>query len=165
MIQHSEIDILLIRRWFTDRSSIGEFFFDGQPRECFILEDVARANDVKIPKLTCIPAIDYFIKLTFSDRFGRIMPIIYNEEYYKDPTGKEYWDLIRINNIIFTGVRIHIGNFDGNTDACQLPGTSKGENAVWNSEKAFNPLFDKIDNKIRLLNRPLRYRIVHQQEA
>lgn len=165
MLTHSHVDITLTRRWFTERTSIGEFFFQQEAvRNCYILEDVARAPEVKIPEVTCIPAGDYWLKITFSQRFQRLLPLIYNEEFYKDPTGRVYYDFVHFGNVIFTGVRIHIGNFDYNTEACQLPGLNKGYNKVLNSKDAFDPLYDKIYSLIGETGK-LAYRITHNQAA
>lgn len=163
MILHSSIDIQLTRRWFSERSTIGELFYPAKSgsRECFILEDVARAPEVKIPGVTCFASGDFYIKITESTRFKRLLPLIYNEEYYKDPvTGQEYYDLIRFGNVIFTGVRIHPGNTDADTEACQLPGIGRRKDAVYSSRDAFNPLFDKIYDQIGLTGR-LNYRVIN----
>lgn len=172
-----DIDLLLIRKWFTLRSTIGELFFIDDyltqynaetnqvfaPRFCYILEDVARPSDVKIPKETCIPPGDYSVRCTMSPRFKRVLPLIYNVAF-EDIDGVKNWNIIRHGKHIWTGVRIHKGNVDADTDACQLPGLSKSKDRVSNSEDAFDPLFEKIFNKIGT-NGTMRYRIIHQQET
>ena len=165
MILFSQPDLVLYRRWFTDRSSIGELFFSESSglRECFILEDVARAPDIKLQDITAIPSGDYFMKITHSPRFNRLMPLIFNEEYFKNPAGKEFYDLIRFDKIIFTGVRVHKGNESVDTDACQLTGRTRAKDFVGESEKAFDPLFEKLINKIGTKGR-LNYRIIHDQQ-
>lgn len=166
MLLHSHVDIQLIRRWFTERTSIGELFYPPESgRNCYILEDVARAPDVKIQNVTCIPSGDYWLKITESKRFGRLLPLIFNEEYYKHPvTGVEYYDLIRFAAVIFTGVRMHPGNVDTDTDACQLPGRVRITNRVAESKLAFDPLFDKMFAQIGTAGK-LNYRITHNQAA
>lgn len=158
MIKHDRIDILLIRKWFTDRSSIGELFlFDqviaAQKAECFMLEDVARATGVKIAHITAIPADDYFVRITHSQRFNRLLPLIYNEADLSIKHGKA----------IFTGVRMHAGNEDKDTDACQLTGTTKSKDFVGESVKAFDALFKKLFDKIGTTG-VLNYRIINLQQ-
>ncbi len=158
-----DYDLLLIRKWFTNRSTVGEFFFseDLSTRACYILEDEARPADVKIPHFTCIPPGDYMIRLTMSNRFKRVMPLIYNVAY-EDIEGVKNWNIIRHGKVIYTGVRMHIGNIDANTDACQLPGLTRTRDRVFNSEDAFNPIYNKMYDKIGT-NGILKYRIIHDQ--
>ena len=153
-----EVDLLLIRKWFTDRSTIGEFYLidkltQQQAKECFILEDVSRATGVKIAHITSIPADDYLIKITHSERFNRLLPLIYNQADFS----------IKHGSAIFTGVRMHAGNEDKDTDACQLTGQTKSKDFVGSSVNAFDALFKKLFDKVGTTG-VLKYRIVNEQQ-
>lgn len=99
--------IKIIRDLFTPTTSSGLMFINGE-FFCYTLEDVARAEGIKISGVTAIGAGFYDVMLTQSTRFKRLMPLIYNQ---KD---------LSIDNkgIQFTGVRMHGGNTHINTDAC-----------------------------------------------
>ncbi len=84
-----------MRKYFTTQSTIGELFVDGVFR-CYVLEDVARPVGVKIKGATCIPEGKYKVKTTFSFRYQKPMPLVYNSPdlKVKDGRGKE-WEGIR----------------------------------------------------------------------
>lgn len=133
-------DLILIRRWFTTKSTIGEIWTntpDGSEFLCYTLEDEARPSGVKIDQHTCIPAGEYRIQITWSNRFKRPLPIIYTEE-----------DLsIKDLDHIWTGVRFHPGNLPEHTDGCPLPGMSRSVDRVDGSRIAFDEkLFPYINN-------------------
>jgi hypothetical protein len=118
-----------IRKWLTDKTSISELFIGDDPtRECFVLEDKVR--DVKIDKVTAIPAGTYEIVLSWSNRFNRVTPQLLNVPG-------------------FDGIRIHPGNFASNTEGCPLPGEKRGEDTVINSRLACTALNLKIMAAIR----------------
>lgn len=117
----------LIRRWFTTKSTIGELTLPGGVT-IFILEDVARAPGVKIPSETAIPEGDYFVRITMSNRFGILTPIIYNRPDLTIQDGRgNSW----------AGVRIHPGNVPADTEACQLPGRVRFQDRVAESRDTF----------------------------
>jgi hypothetical protein len=60
-------EILLKRRWYNDRSTIGMLKFGDF--WCFTLEDRVRAPGVKMQNETAIPAGVYKIIIDFSQRF------------------------------------------------------------------------------------------------
>ena len=68
---------------------------------CHTLEDVVRPEGIKIQNETSIPTGRYKISLTFSQRFGKVLP-----------------ELLNVNN--FTGIRMHGGNTVLNTAGCIL---------------------------------------------
>lgn len=112
----------VLRTTFTDRSTIGELYVNDA-FACFTLEDMVRP--VKVPGMTAIPEGVYVMTVSFSSRFRRLLPEIHNVRE-------------------FTGVRLHPGNTDADTEGCILVGQTKGANFVGNSRAAFNKLFPLI---------------------
>jgi hypothetical protein len=114
----------LVRRIFTDRSTIGELYLpDGF--ECYTLEDKVRPE--KIPKITAIPYGTYRVVITYSNRFKRMMPLLLDVPNY-------------------TGIRIHSGNTERDTAGCILVGEKHGDNCLHHSVPAFDTLFNKLNS-------------------
>jgi len=102
--------IEVVRDSFTEKSSVGKLFIDGT-YFCETLEDAARAYGVKIAGKTAIPAGQYFLTITPSQRFNRPMILLYTDKT----------DLsCKLGDVKFTGVRIHGGNTAENTEGCIL---------------------------------------------
>ena len=120
--------IEVIRRWFTDKSTIGGMMLDGR-FQCFTLEDRVRRPGVKVYGQTAIPAGEYQLIVNYSLRFKRYMPLL-------------------LNVPMFSGVRIHSGNTDKDTEGCILVGNSKGDDVVLQSRLAFAELFDSIASRV-----------------
>jgi hypothetical protein len=116
------MQLMLTRDTFTDKCSIGTLTVDGT-LECHTLEDVVRP--VKIAGQTAIPEGEYTVVINFSNRFQRQLP-----------------QLLDVPQ--FTGIRIHPGNTDKDTDGCILVGTTRGGDVVGQSRVAFDKLFDKL---------------------
>lgn len=121
--------IQVSRKIFTDKSTIGDIFFDGE----FIsnsLEDTIR--NVKIAKETAVPAGEYKVELRWSSKFSRTMPFLVAVPY-------------------FDGVMFHWGNHDGNSEGCILTGhhDDKQPNWISSSRKAFQDLYDRIESEIK----------------
>ena len=121
------MNLKLVRKTFTEESTIGELSVNGK-QECFTLEDKVRA--VKIHGKTAIPAGIYEVVITFSDRFKKPLPLLLN-----------------VPN--FAGIRIHPGNTAADTEGCILVGAEKGEDAVSSSRVAFTALFAKIETALK----------------
>lgn len=119
---------ILDRRWFTDKSTIGEFIMDGLVF-CYTLEDTCRAKGIKIYGATAIPAGRYELKITMSQRFKYDTPI-----------------LLSVPN--FEGVRIHKGNTDEDTEGCILVGMRHGEDVLYDSKRAFDLLLPEMRKRI-----------------
>lgn len=120
-------DVFTLERMvFTDQSTIGELSIDGNV-VCQTLEDTCRAH--KIAGKTAIPAGKYQVVITESQRFKRPLPLLL------DVPG-------------FEGVRIHPGNTADDTDGCILVGMKRGENAVYDSRKAFDLVFPEIQKRL-----------------
>ena len=123
------MEVKIKRHWFTPKTSIGLVIVDGL-HFCFSLEDAARADGVKLPGITAIPAGEYDLTIDQSKRFNRLMPHIL--------------DVPR-----FEGIRIHAGNRPEDTEGCIILGYEKGEDCVWSSLKAFNDFFGKLNEAIQ----------------
>lgn len=117
------MEIKVIRKYFTDQSTIGEMSIDGG-FECFTLEDVVRA-DSKVAGATAIPEGKYRVIIDYSNRFRRVMPHIL------DVPG-------------FEGIRIHSGNTDKDTEGCILLGCSRGDDFIGQSQVAFTDFMKKL---------------------
>jgi hypothetical protein len=135
------MEMLSQRRWYTPTSTTSELFLGithpavvevgstlstgPAVRECFILEDRVRAAGVKVPHETAIPAGRYRVIVDWSNRF------------------KKYaFHILDVPN--FTGIRIHSGNTDKDTDGCLLVGRDRGLNCVEYSHVAFVALWEKL---------------------
>lgn len=107
----------LLRRWFTEQSTIGELYND-RTYLCLTLEDRIRAPGVKVHGQTAIPPGVYHLAMTDSLRFGKMMPqILYVPG--------------------FEGVRIHSGNVAGDTDGCVLLGVTRSIDSIGESRAAY----------------------------
>ena len=104
--------------------TIGELLVDGK-HECWTLEDVVRADGVKVFGETAIPAGTYTVDITYSPRFKRNLPL-----------------LIGVKD--FVGIRIHPGNTAGDTEGCILVGQGKAKDCIVSSRAAFDVLFPKL---------------------
>ncbi|HEX8178523.1 MAG TPA: DUF5675 family protein [Pyrinomonadaceae bacterium] len=121
------MDIKLVRKTFTEESTMGELFVNGK-FQCFTLEDKVRA--VKIHGKTAIPEGIYEVVVTFSNKFKKPLPLLLN-----------------VPN--FDGIRIHSGNKAADTEGCILVGTSKAQDFVGGSRIAFKALFPKIEAALK----------------
>ena len=117
-------EILLKRRWYSDRSTIGSLRLGDF--SCSTLEDRVRAAGVKVQDKTAIPAGIYKVVIDFSQRFQRRMPLL-------------------LDVPMFTGIRIHSGNTAVDTRGCILVGEWRAPDWLGDSRKAFLKLFPLID--------------------
>lgn len=118
------MNLLLKRTNKGSECTIGEMYIDGR-FECYTLEDVVRADGVKIYGETAIPTGEYAVDLTMSPRFKRVLPLLLNVQG-------------------FVGVRIHPGNTADDTEGCVLVGRTKGDARIGESRLAFDALFAKL---------------------
>lgn len=125
---------LLVDRFVSDSdATLSNIFLDGA-WICFGLEDEYRVD--KVPKETRIPEGHYDIRLQASGR-------IHNAYATRFP-GLHRGTLMLQNVPGFTGVAIHIGNHDDDTDGCILVGlnaTTHGEFSVPVSSIAYKQLY------------------------
>lgn len=94
------MEILIKREAPTPAWVMGTLWLDGI-KYCDTLEDPPREE--KIPKITGIPAGRYEVIINFSNRFQKEMPLLLNVPG-------------------FSGVRIHGGRNEGDTEGCILVG-------------------------------------------
>ena len=113
----------LSRRVFTDNSTIGDLYLNGE-FQCHTLEDTCRR--VKIDGETAIPAGDYEIILGYSQRYQSIMPRVLGVPG-------------------FTGILIHPGNTKSDTRGCILVGETAYKDSIGGSKIAFNKFLPKLE--------------------
>ena len=117
----------LIRKDFTEISTIGDLLIDGE-FFCYTLEDAVR--DKKINGVTAIPYGTYEVIINFSNRFQKPMPLLLN-----------------VPN--FEGIRIHSLNTSDQTEGCIGIGFTKGNNYIGQSRKAFNELMPVLQKALK----------------
>ncbi len=129
---------LRIRRFaHLPECTIGAFYIDGR-FDAFTLEDEGRV--IKVAGETRIPAGTYKVTLQTAGRL---------HEKYK---GKfpEHRGMLLLNDVPgFTGIMLHVGNKDADTDGCPLLGDiamSAGELA--NSTGAYRRVYGQVSNAI-----------------
>ena len=117
----------------NERCTVGRMSIDGE-YECFTLEDVVRevtgqpVAAWKIPGETAIPAGVYPVVLTWWPKFKRFTPSV-------------------INVPGFSGIRIHSGNRDTDTEGCVLVGQTHPDHQdfIGSSRLALEGLMRKIE--------------------
>ncbi|MBU1028505.1 MAG: hypothetical protein KKF48_05665 [Nanoarchaeota archaeon] len=116
------MELKIIRKEFTENSTIGDFYIDNVFFS-YCLEDMIREPGVKIAGKTAIPEGRYRVIIDQSNRFKRAMPHI-------------------LDVPMFEGIRIHNGSYPKDTEGCPLLGFKKGKDMIWESKLAFNRFFD-----------------------
>lgn len=122
--------IKVIRKWFTTRATVGEIFIIDDQFKAFSIEDVARADGVKIKRETAIPAGNYKVGWTWSPRHNMYQPQI-------------------LDVSMFEGIRFDVANYAEDVEGCIGVGYGRGENAVWDSKKAHAVLCGKIQDALK----------------
>lgn len=132
------IALRVIREPSDGGATLGSLYLDDV-WFCWTLEDTIRQPKLrtqpvdvaawvatwKVPGETAIPAGRYDVKLTLSSRFKAVLPEVL------DVPG-------------FSGIRIHAGNTDKDTEGCLLLGTARRERAVLNSRVALGNLMMRL---------------------
>jgi len=100
----------------------GDLLIDDEPF-CVTLEDKVRAS--KIHGKTAIPAGKYLITMENSPRFGP--------------------NTLTVNDVPgFTGVRIHAGNTEADTEGCPLVGLVRTGNSIGRSRETLALLKERV---------------------
>lgn len=122
--------LLLERIYKAPTYTIGKLYIDGN-LFCDVLEDVVRPEGVKVYGETAIPFGTYKVKLTMSNRFKKVMPIL-------------------LDVPMFEGIRIHAGNTEADTSGCLLVGENTIKGKVINSTATFKRLMEHLKGAINI---------------
>ena len=122
----SNINLLLIRDTFTDESTIGELFLNGE-RMCDTLELPYRDNQRSI---SCIPNGEYKVRL----------------RYPRESATRDYLHLLVQDVKDRSYILFHRGNSAKDTRGCILVGQGTQHNIVHNSTLAMDLLLKEIIN-------------------
>lgn len=118
------MELLLERKYLKSNYTISNLSINGK-FYCNVIEDVVRdfnkngtfdCGELKISGHTAIPYGEYEIKVTYSPKFKRELPLLLNVKH-------------------FEGIRIHRGNTEKDSSGCLIPGENKKKGMVINSTK------------------------------
>ena len=125
-MKNDKINLLLIRYTFTEESTIGELFINGE-RICDTLENPWLDNQRTI---SCIPEGEYPVRLRTA----------------RESATRDYLHLLiqDVPNRDF--ILVHRGNFPSQTQGCLLVGLGTQQNVVNNSRLAMDLLIKEILN-------------------
>ena len=114
------MNLLLVRSWFTDESTIGTLAIDSKPF-CLTLELPWKDNQHGV---SCIPEGTYEVAIGWSPDHHMDVPHVLNVPDRDD-------------------IEMHVGNFPKDTKGCILVGASRGTgpDAIWNSGSTFKAFF------------------------
>lgn len=124
MVLKYQMELLLERKYLKDNYTIGNLYINGK-YFCNILEDKVRdinkngyfdGLECKIKNYTAIPYGEYEIKVTYSPKFKRELPLLLDVKH-------------------FEGIRIHRGNTPNDSSGCLIPGENTKKGMVLNSSK------------------------------
>lgn len=111
------MNLLLIRYIYTSKSTIGNLII-ADSIYSHTLEDVVRApGALKVYGNTAIPSGRYKVQVSYSAKFGKLLP-----------------EILNIPN--FSGVRIHGGNTPADTLGCILVGAEIVDNYTIRKSKS-----------------------------
>ncbi|SNY19466.1 hypothetical protein SAMN06265827_105127 [Orenia metallireducens] len=117
--------IRVIRKKETADSTQGELYLDSE-QIGYTLEPAWNRNK----KGSCIPPGEY---------------LAYIRDHEHSGSRWNYNPIQLINVFNRNYIQIHIGNYPEDTRGCILIGKGKGDNAIWNSKKAYEELMSKLD--------------------
>ena len=120
------VNLLLIRDEFTDKSTIGMLFLNGE-MFCHTLELPYLDNQRSI---SCIPAGQYKVRLRTA----------------RESATRNYLHLLIEDVKDRSYILVHIGNFPKDTRGCVLVGQARQQNRVNNSTLAMDLLMKEIVN-------------------
>jgi hypothetical protein len=126
--------ISVVRKPSKNGATIGDVYVDGV-RDCYSLEDEIReipgrpVSEWKVPGKTAIPSGKRRLVLTKSQRFGKVLP-----------------EILLVEG--FSGVRIHAGNTQADTDGCILVGEEVHGDTITRSKEALLELMAAISQAL-----------------
>ena len=120
------VNLLIIRDEFTDKSTVGKLFLDGE-MFCYTLELPYLDNQRSI---SCIPEGQYKVRLRTA----------------KESATRDYLHLLVKDVKDRTYILFHRGNTSKDTRGCILVGQSRQQNCVNNSTLAMDLLMKEIVN-------------------
>ena len=118
------MELLLERKYLKSNYTISNLSVNGK-FYCNVIEDVVRdfnkngtfdCGEFKISGHTAIPYGEYEIKVTYSPKFKRELPLLLDVKH-------------------FEGIRIHRGNTEKDSSGCLIPGENKKKGMILNSTK------------------------------
>jgi hypothetical protein len=125
-----ELILSRIERHEYEKTTIGILEIENTLFRCWTCEDLERPS--KIKSETAIPCGRYQVKITYSNRFKRDLPILLN-----------------VPN--FEGIRIHPGNTNEHTEGCILLGIERKKAMILKSKitcNFFQSILDTTDEDI-----------------
>ena len=122
----NQINLLLIRDTFTEESTIGELFLNGE-RMCDTLENPYINNERRI---SCIPEGEYKVRLRTA----------------RESASRDYLHLLVQDVPNRKWILLHRGNYASDTNGCVLVGLGTQHNKVNNSRLAMDLLMKEIIN-------------------
>jgi len=122
----SQINLLIIRDTFTEDSTIGELFINGE-RMCDTLENPYINNERNI---SCIPEGEYKVRLRLA----------------RESASRDYLHLLVQDVPNRDWILFHRGNSAKDTSGCILVGLSSAQDVVHNSRLAMDLLMKEIIN-------------------
>lgn len=131
-------EITITRYEFQPERTFGYFEYNGIKIHC--LEDTDRGlksnlplagiKEIKVQNKTAIPYGRYEVGISYSERFKKLMPIVMNVPG-------------------FSGIRIHSGNKESDTEGCPLVGLTRNASMVLNSRDAYKPFFAWLQKTLK----------------
>lgn len=111
----STLEVVVTRSASVDKHTPGRMTINGRHfgYTCEDLDRHLEDGGVKVPKETAIPRGRYRLSITFSPHFGKMLPLIENVPG-------------------FSGVRIHGGNTEADTEGCILLGKAPTPTGIAN---------------------------------
>jgi hypothetical protein len=118
----NKLILTLVRDTINEDNTIGSLYANGE-FVGYTLEDALRP--FKIKGKTAIPFGFYKIVLSKSTRFGRVM-----------------LEILDVRG--FSGIRIHGGNDEFDTDGCPLLGANRSSTNIWDCSRVNRDLIDLV---------------------
>ena len=122
----TSINLLLIRDTFSDKSTIGELFINGE-RFCDTLENPWINNKKNV---SCIPRGEYKVRLRLA----------------RESATRDYLHLLVEDVENRSYILFHIGNTPKDTSGCILVGLGSEQDVVYNSTLAMDLVMKEILN-------------------